>query len=125
MMTSEYYAPSRQELRSVPRIEGRLARQLFPKRSLAIANAFRHLHVEHHIQIAASAPAQRQAASPDAHFLPVLGAGGNFDSDLATERWHRQVGAQHGLPRRQVQIAIQVIAFDAVVRMFGEANAEK
>src|SRR6266536_1312628 len=91
----------------------------------ALADAFGHLNMKNDVQIAASPFAQRQAMSANAHLLGVLGAGRDFDADPAAEGGYRHLGAEHGFPRGQVQLEIQVIAVHAVVGMLGETHAQK
>src|SRR6058998_1733326 len=52
-------------------------------------------------------------------------SGRNLDVYSATQRWHRHLCAEYGFPRREVQIEIQIVAFDAVIRVFREANAQE
>src|SRR5439155_12668844 len=67
----------------------------------------------------------QQSLAANAQLLAVLRSGRNLDVYSATQRWHRHLCAEYGFPRREVQIEIQIVAFDAVIRVFREANAQE
>src|SRR6266568_4275773 len=111
--------------RSIARVEPRLARQPFPVRPLALAHARWHLDAQDDIQIAPPAAALRQSLAANAQLLTVLRSGRNLDVDLTSQRRHRHLCAEHRFPRREVQIKMQIVAFDAEIRVFREANAKE
>jgi hypothetical protein len=57
--------------------------------------------------------------------LAVFGPGLDPQLDGAIERWHRDIRAKHGLPRRDVEVMIEVRPLAAEVRVDGVADAQK
>ena len=61
----------------------------------------------------------------NAQLLAPLRSGGDFDADATAEGGHGDFCAEDRLPRRKLDVMIKIVAFNAIIRVFGEAHAEK
>ena len=65
-----------------------------------------------------------QATAADAELLTIFAAGGNAECDRAIERGDAEFRAEHGFPRGDIELVIEVVAFGVEIRMGGVADAQ-
>ena len=66
----------------------------------------------------------RQAAAADAELLAVFAARGDAEFDGAVQRWHAELGAEHGFPWGEVEIVVKIVALGVEIWMGGVADSE-
>ena len=104
--------------------ESRFTGQFLPEAFFAICQICRHLNPGYYVKIALFAVASGKTPPANAQALPVLRAGRNLDVHLSVQSWHRDAGTQCNLPRRKVQVMVQIAPFNAKIRVAGHANPQ-
>src|SRR5439155_11731267 len=110
----------------LPRVKARDAAELFPQRTFFVAELLWQLHVGDHVQVAAFADALSfgQTAPAHAKLVAVVCAGRDAHIHPTLECWNADGSAQHGFPRRNVQLVIKIRAAHAEVRMRRKSHAQ-
>ncbi len=101
-----------------------MRRQLSPPMLFFRADEGRNLDGDPGVKIASPAASGGQALAPNAQLLPLLGAGGNLHGNGAFQCPHRNCCPQHRFPRGQLELAHQIGAARAPIRMLGVADQQ-
>src|SRR5436190_5482309 len=109
------------------RVVRRHVLELLEQAALLVCQLARDEDVHHHAQVTAPEAPQdgETAASQHAH-APRLGAGLERQLHLAVQRRHRDGGAERRLRERQVDLAVDVVAFadEALVRLDADLHVD-
>ncbi len=108
-----------------PRVEPRRPAEFLPQRPFFFGESWGHLNVGDDIEVATfSAPALGQPMPAHAQLGSLIGGGRNANLDRALEGGGDDGRPQHGLPRREIDVVIQICAPHSKIRMRGIAHSQ-
>src|SRR5208283_1507778 len=116
---------SNRRSRGLPGPEGRGPRQLLPQCALLRGRGAGHLDPRHGVKVAAAPVVARKPQPAHAQLASRGGPGRHPERRGAVERADLRLGAEHGLPWREVEVAVEVGPPDGEVRVAGEAHPQE
>ena len=107
----------------LPRIEIRLRRQLFPQSRRRLIGVLREGDGHFHVQVSSFARPVRQPLPAHAQLMALLSAGSDLDQHRSLQGAHRHRRSQDRFPRCQGQLAHEIRAPRAPIRVLRELGA--